>query len=70
MPNITLFNIGTKIIISNDINATINGIYIGENHHILYKVVWWDGRIRKDEYITAKEFVPIKDYTTVTIGFK
>lgn len=68
MHKIEVLPVGTKVCIFDNIKAIINGIFIGRNHYILYKVIWWDGRSRKEEYITPQEINSL-NIPTIPIGF-
>lgn len=63
-----VYPIGTKVKLSTDIPGVIIGIWIEPANVVSYRVVWWNGRDRKIEWLSALEFDP-DNYNTKTIGF-
>lgn len=53
--SIEVYGIGTQVTIDGDIPATISGIAIYSGLYIKYLCVWWDERVRREEWIMASE---------------
>ena len=66
---IEVYKIGTKIKVGDDIPATIVGVALYTSS-IEYKIVYWDGKTRKIEWIDESEFDTISIETKEKIGFK
>jgi hypothetical protein len=51
-----VLEVGTKVLIDNDIPATITCISVrGVEHYLSYEVTWWDERSRKEAWVTPQE---------------
>jgi hypothetical protein len=65
-----VFKIGTKVKVGGDISAIIVGIAIYTSS-VDYKVVYWDDRTRKSEWVAESEILLVDEYETKqNIGFK
>jgi hypothetical protein len=65
-----VFKIGTKVKVGGDIPAIIVGIAIYTSS-VDYKVVYWDDRTRKSEWVAESEILLVDEYETKqNIGFK
>ena len=64
-----VLKIGTKIKVGEDIPATIIGIAI-YTYSIEYKIVFWDSRTRKTEWIEESEITNMAVEDKQNIGFK
>jgi hypothetical protein len=69
MKSIKIYKPGTKIILSKDINATIDRVTILPCGSFIYTVVWWNGRERKEAPIYEYEIIQCEQ-EKITIGFK
>lgn len=70
-PDIEVLDIGTLVQIGpkgEEIQGVINEISISNGGRILYRVSWWNGRERRNEYLEAYEVVSAKS-PSVKIGF-
>ena len=60
MDNLTLYRPGTKVIIGSKdepIKGMITDLHVGFQGYVTYKVVWWDKRIRKHEWLERWEIL-------------
>lgn len=64
---IEVFPIGTHVTIDGDIPATIRGITIYSEHWVKYQCVWWDERVRKEEWLAEDEIKPEAEHRKVSI---
>ena len=64
-----VFNVGTQVIISGDIDGIITSIWI-RSCGAQYQVAWWDGKTRHEKWLDSIE-VQLKPNctTTMKIGF-
>ncbi len=60
---------GTRVMIAG-ITSTVTAVQIGEAGHVLYLVVWWDGRTRKSEWVESSEVSMFLNDSTTRIGFQ
>lgn len=67
--DIKVINIGNVVYIGKDIEAIITDILLSQTG-IQYKCSWWDGRIRKHEWLEEFEVTQMKENKTIKIGFK
>jgi predicted transcriptional regulator len=59
---------GSAVIIGENIEATITAVTL-RDQNIFYEVVWWDGRIRRCEWLQRKELKVTGKGKTIKIGF-
>ena len=64
---IEVYRIGTKVKIAGDLKGVVTGIGIYSENQIQYRVAWWSGRKREEEWINRFEITWGEDRTT--IGF-
>lgn len=51
-----VFEIGTEVLLDNDIPAHVTAVCIkGIEHRLTYEVTWWDERVRKVEWVDPYE---------------
>jgi len=60
---------GCKVKIAGEIAALVVGVWIKEGPNVSYSVVWWDGRQRREEWVTDSEVEPIGQAVRVGVGF-
>lgn len=66
----TIFNFGSPVLLHGDIPATVLAVAIRSQSDFDYKVVWWDGRNRKEEWVNSREVEASKDsFDKRQIGF-
>lgn len=46
---------GTEVVIGNDIPGMVSGVMIEFGSQVSYRVVYWDGRVRKSEWLGPGE---------------
>ena len=69
MNEITVFEIGSKVLLDGEIPATVTAISIrGIEHRLTYEVMWWDERTRKSEWVDPFEIQP-KEQAHRTLRF-
>lgn len=55
---------------SSPIKAEVSGVLFRPGLNVQYQCVWWDNRTRKEEWIEAKEVLPMSpDDAFMKIGF-
>lgn len=52
---LSVWCIGSVVKVGKDIPATITGVKIGANTHVLYECTWWDGRLRNVQWFEEFE---------------
>jgi hypothetical protein len=66
---ITVLEVGSKVILDGDIPATVTALNIrGIEHRLTYEVTWWDERTRKSEWVDPFE-IESKDAIIRTLRF-
>lgn len=76
----TVYSPGTVVLVGyqNDpITALVLGVWLEECGAVSYKCAWWDDRVRRNEWISAKEVIGVSpkhhsndDECGLRIGFK
>lgn len=69
---IQVYKIGTFVLIGYEntpITGIINKILFTEGGGVLYKIVWWSGRDRREEWIASHEIRVLKKKEMDGIGF-
>lgn len=69
MDSITVFKPETSVEIAGGIDAIVLSVCINPNGNVEYKVVWFDGRTRRSEWMQACEVSEALCSEEVTIGF-
>ncbi|QEL18300.1 hypothetical protein [Limnoglobus roseus] len=55
---------------ANSVPGVVTGVQIGEGNLVtFYRVAWWDGRTRREEWLSPTEVVPGESVTACRIGF-
>lgn len=67
---IEVFAVGSAVMLHGDIPASVLSISIRSVFDVDYKVVWWDGRNRKEEWVDHREVDAVGQNDTFKIGFK
>lgn len=52
---LSLWCIGSVVYVGKDIPATVTGVNIRANAHVMYECVWWDGRTRNTQWFEEFE---------------
>lgn len=68
METIIVLKPGQKVKINEEIPGVINRVSINRNNHVVYEVIWWDGRQRCAEWFVAQDFIVTQKEET-KIGF-
>lgn len=61
--------VGSKVAIADGIPAVISSISIEEGCRIQYQCVWWDGRVRRSEWLNEFEVRRTDKTQGMDIGF-
>ena len=69
MTAIEVMQVGSPVIVGEDIPATITGIAIDDKSRITYQCAWWDKRTRKNEWLEQFEVVRVPGVEQMRIGF-
>lgn len=65
-----VFEIGTEVVIDENIPAHITAVCIkGVEHRLTYEVTWWDERARKCEWLDPWEIKAKGDAKTRSLKF-
>jgi hypothetical protein len=67
---IEVMQIGSPVMLSDNIPARITSIMIEEKCHITYQCVWWEGGIRYNEWLEQFEVTHTDETQGTTIGFR
>jgi len=68
---IEVVDIGTKVEFADGLKGTITAICVrNPTKTINYEILYWDGRVRKVEWMNLEEFAVVDDDAFTTIGFK
>jgi len=72
-PILFVFPNGTKVMVGNSLGeslqGTITGIWVTGNDTVQYRVSWWIGHERREEWMTRDEVHLPLPGTTTRIGF-
>ncbi len=66
---IEVFSPKTKVKLVKDIEGLITSILINSKNDVCYKVVWWDGNTRKEEWVKDYEIIYDSYNKKEKIGF-
>jgi hypothetical protein len=66
---ITIFAVGSKVLIVEDIEGTVQSVLFGDGD-ITYNVAWWDGRSRQVQTFNACDVKSVNRTITTAIGFR
>lgn len=64
-----VFQIGSPVIIGDNIEATIKSICIQEKYHITYECIWWSGNTRNVNWFEQIEISRADKSESIKIGF-
>jgi hypothetical protein len=64
------YPVGAKIILNDDVAATVSGVCVRANEAVTYEVVYWSGSSRHCEWVQSFEVQGFRDTKdTNSIGF-
>lgn len=64
----TVHKPGTRVTIGDDLPAMVSAVQIGANDAVRYLIVWWDGRVRREDWVDPSELSET-DLDRLRIGF-
>lgn len=67
-PVLEVYQCGSRVCLDRDIEAIVTEILI-EGYSVQYKVAWWDGRARNEQWVNAAEVFAPQDTPELQIGF-
>lgn len=59
---IDVYAIGSTVLVDGSVSARVNAIFIREGR-VMYEIVWWNDRSRKEETVESWEVQPDGDNT-------
>lgn len=60
---------GSMVALAGGLPCRVLSVQVWSNGNVGYNVVWWDGRVRRAEYVEPCEVEPIDASATIKIGF-
>jgi hypothetical protein len=62
---------GTSVGLGEKLTGTVVGVWVQSNNHVLYKVVWWNGNERKEDWIESFLLSDEpSEHNAIAIGYK
>lgn len=68
LPDLFLYEIGTPVLIGEDVRATVVAASISR-HGVRYEVAWWDKTTRHSQWLNDHELRPFSETAQRRIGF-
>ena len=70
MEQIEVMQVGSHVMLSEDIRARITGIMIDDKCHVTYRCVWWEGGTRNNEWLEHFEVAGADEPEVMQVGFQ
>lgn len=68
MVDLLVFPVGSKVVLAGDLEGMVTAIEIQDCNHLMYRVAWWNGRARIEEWVHDLEVDGCSE-DPVEIGF-